>query len=158
MNSSMENMKIWAKKSFDKEIEAIYGLIYFLDGPDLDAPQRLQIKFSGSNEEYQFSCGRDGSTLVLERGWLINQDLGEYGKEIVMDISGAEPYSRYIGLSPNNFHSILSQDDNAIVGVRLSFNSNPDIFVINAGDELLFTNLNPFESSEYNISFIDLLS
>lgn len=76
---------------------------------------------------------------------------------MVMDISDIEPYSNYIMLAPSNFHSILSQDDNAIIGVKLSFNNNPDLFLINAGDELLFTNLNPFDSSNYNVSFIDLL-
>jgi hypothetical protein len=157
VNSLLENMKEWAGQSIGKQIEAIFGLIYFLDGHHLDSPQRLQIKFSGSNDGCHFSCGKDGSTLVLERGLIINRDLGEYGKEMVMNISGTEPYSNYIMLAPSNFHSILSQDDNAIIGVKLSFNNNPDLFLINAGDELLFTNLNPFDSYDYNVSFIDLL-
>lgn len=158
MISSLEKMKAWARESINKEIESICGLIYSLDSPDLDAPQRLQIKFSGSNENFQLFCGKDGSTLAIERGTLKNRDLGEYGKEVVTDISNIEPYSHYVRLTPSNFHSILSKGENTIVGVKLSFNNKTNIFLINAGDELLFTSLNPFESTDYNISFIDLLN
>ena len=50
MINSIINMKEWANKFIDKQIESIFGLIYFLEEPYLHSPQKLQIKFSDSNE------------------------------------------------------------------------------------------------------------
>ncbi|EJA8226242.1 hypothetical protein MUZ84_004871 [Salmonella enterica] len=69
-----------------KKLQNINGLIYVYDVPDLEAPQQLQFVFFSENQSIVFRCGQDGASLELIDSPMQENNLGEYGKEEIMDL------------------------------------------------------------------------
>ncbi len=85
-----------AQISLEESSLRVNGVIYSLETHDFSHPQQLQLVFSEVEEMESFKCGRDGSTLELTDVSLQGNDLGEYGRETVIDISHVYPFVNYI--------------------------------------------------------------
>lgn len=64
------------------------------------------------------------------------KDLGEYGKEVIMDMSLSISFINYIDKTLSDVVLIFSQVENAYIGVRLTFEEQLDLIIINLGDEI----------------------
>ncbi|EGG5311693.1 hypothetical protein HJ617_005635, partial [Salmonella enterica] len=104
-----------------KKLQNINGLIYVYDVPDLEAPQQLQLVFFSENQSIVFKCGQDGASLELIDSPMQENDLGEYGKEEIMDLSNSCLFQKFIGKTLLTFYVIYSETEQKIIGVKLFF-------------------------------------
>lgn len=85
MTSLIQQYRVWARRVLGKKLISVKGIIYIFETPDLEHPQLLQFNFFHANNATSFRCGKDGSSLELTDSPLQETDLGEYGKELIMD-------------------------------------------------------------------------
>ena len=135
----------WVSHVIGKRLSGVRGLIYVFETPDFEHPQQLQFIFSNTEKIASFRCGRDGSTLEVTDFPVQGIDLGEYGKEVIMDVSNLPLFVDYIGKSLK-VYSIFSSVEDAYIGIKLVFESGLCLIAINVGDEL---NISDFLSSSY---------
>ncbi|CAI0787047.1 hypothetical protein [Serratia quinivorans] len=135
----------WGRDVIGGKLCNVNGLVYIYEAPDLDHPQQLQLIFSGINREVSFQCGKDGATLVLTELPMQESDLGEYGKEVIMNMSDSCLFYRCIGRIVGKVFAIYSDTENTIVGIKLFFDSGIDLIIINLGDELNVFNSLPLQ-------------
>ncbi|MGK3144344.1 hypothetical protein [Pantoea sp. C2G6] len=126
----------WTRNVVGKKLLGVTGLIYSLETKDFIHPQQLQLVFSGVKERGSFKCGKDGATLELTNLPLQGSDLGEYGKEIVIDISNIYPLVNYLGKTLLKVFLMSSSLENAFIGVKLVFEGEVNLFIMNIGDEI----------------------
>ncbi|MEQ9898428.1 hypothetical protein ABRP59_02185 [Pectobacterium punjabense] len=112
------------------------GVIYAFETLDLEHPQQLQFIFSNTEVIVSFRCGKDGSTLELSDSPIQGNDLGEYGKEIIMDVSNSRLFVGYIGKTLLKIYSIFSSIEDTYIGIKLVFEGNLSLIVVNVGDEI----------------------
>ncbi|MEB6380844.1 hypothetical protein MXM41_18205 [Leclercia adecarboxylata] len=136
MINPLENYEEWTLEVVGKKLLGINGLIYILEDPDFDHPQQLQLVFSKTGIADSLKCGKDGSTLELTDHPMQEKDLGEYGKEIIIDISHINPFVKFIGKTLSKVFLIFSSAEDAYVGLRLNFEDNFSLFIMNIGDEI----------------------
>lgn len=96
MINFVEGYQKWARSVVGRKLLRVNGVIYSLETHDFSHPQQLQLVFSEVEEMESFKCGRDGSTLELTDAPLQGNDLGEYGRETVIDISHVYPFVNYL--------------------------------------------------------------
>ncbi|KAA5944823.1 hypothetical protein F3I27_14255 [Pantoea sp. Bo_2] len=126
----------WTRSVVEKKLLRVNGVIYSLENHDYIHPQQLQLVFSEVEEMESFKCGKDGSTLELTDLPLQGSDLGEYGKETVVDISHIYPIVNYIGKILLKVFLMSSSLEDAFVGVKLVFEGELSLFIMNVGDEI----------------------
>ena len=126
----------WASHVVGERLSGVRGLIYVFETPDVEHPQQLQFVFSNTESVIGFRCGRDGSTLEVTNFPVQGNDLGEYGKEIIMDLSSSTLFVDYIGKSLLKIYSIFSLIENSYIGIKLGFESGLNLNVVNVGDEI----------------------
>ncbi|MFP1817566.1 hypothetical protein ACLEC2_17535 [Lonsdalea quercina] len=136
----------WANHVIGKRLSGVRGLIYVFETPDFEHPQQLQFIFSNTESIASFRCGKDGSTLEVTDFPVQGNDLGEYGKEIIMDVSNSTFFVDYIEKSLLKAYSIFSSIEDAYIGIKLVFESGLSLIVVNVGDEL---NISDSLSSSY---------
>jgi len=136
----------WVSHVIGKRLSGVRGLIYVFETPDFEHPQQLQFIFSNTENIASFRCGKDGSTLEVTDFPVQGVDLGEYGKEVIMDLSNLPLFVDCIGKSLLKVYSIFSSVENAYIGIKLVFESGLCLIAINVGDEL---NISDFLSSSY---------
>lgn len=135
------NYEEWTLGVVGNKLLGINGLIYMLEDPDFDHPQQLQLVFSKTGIADSLKCGKDGSTLELTDHPMQEKDLGDYGKETIIDISHINPFVKFIEKTLTEVFLIFSSVEDAYVGLRLNFEDNLSLFIVNIGDEI-----NIFES------------
>lgn len=136
------------------KLEHVVALIYVLEAPDLESPQQIQFVFSSECKSLGFRCGHDGASLEVFNSPLQENDLGEYGKEVIMELSGLDAFRSYIGKRFLNFHFVFSGVEKTNIGVKLEFEGG-DIIILNIGDEMVFSNsLAPDFEREESISYV----
>lgn len=126
----------WALDVVGKKLLGVNGLIYFLETPDFDHPQQLQFIFSQVAKVNNLKCGRDGSTLELTERTLQENDLGEYGKEIIFDISHMHPFMNFLEKKLLKVFLVFSSIEDAFIGIKLIFEDHLSLFIMNIGDEI----------------------
>ncbi|MBN3057636.1 MULTISPECIES: hypothetical protein [Pectobacterium] len=139
----------WASYVIGERLSGVKGVIYFFETPDLEHPQQLQLIFSNTEKAVSFRCGKDGSTLELTDSPVQENDLGEYGKEIIMDLSSSISFVDYIGKFLLTVYSIFSSVEDAYIGIKLVFEGGLNLIVVNIGDEInIFDSLSSCENDD----------
>ncbi|MBK4715758.1 MULTISPECIES: hypothetical protein [Tenebrionibacter/Tenebrionicola group] len=136
MIKSLRNYEEWTLGVVGKKLLQIKGLIYSLDVPDFEHPQQLQLVFSKAVTISSLKCGKDGSTLVLTEHPMQEKELGEYGKETIIDISHIHPFANFIEKTLLKVFLIFSSVEDAYVGLRLDFENHLSLIIMNIGDEI----------------------
>ncbi|MGV7092155.1 hypothetical protein [Siccibacter turicensis] len=148
-----------ARNVIGRKIQNVNGLIYIYNVPDLGAPQQLQLVFFSENESIVFRCGLDGASLELSDLPMQEKDLGEYGKEVIMDLSNSCFFQKFIGKILLQFYVIYSEIEQKVIGAKLFFEEGLTLVIINLGDEIkLFDTLSMEYEREEKINYIDVLS
>lgn len=145
MSNLPEIYQEWGRDVTGDKLCGVNGLVYIYEAPDLDHPQQLQLIFSGINRGGSFRCGKDGATLALTELPMQESDLGEYGKEVIMNMSDSYSFYRYIGRVVSKVFAIYSDTEKTIIGVKLVFDGGHDLIIINLGDELNIFNSLPLQ-------------
>ncbi|HHR8284183.1 TPA: hypothetical protein ACS9WW_004174 [Salmonella enterica subsp. enterica serovar Muenchen] len=142
-----------------KKLQNINGLIYVYDVPDLEAPQQLQLVFFSENQSIVFRCGQDGASLELIDSPMQENDLGEYGKEEIMDLSNSLLFHKFIGKILLRLYVIHSEIEQKIIGAKLFFDEGLTLIILNFGDEIrVFDSLSKEYERDEKINYIDILS
>ncbi|MDE8756042.1 hypothetical protein PZA22_16270 [Pectobacterium polaris] len=139
----------WASSVINERLLGVRGLVYELDTPDFYHPQKLQFIFSNPEGLVNFVCGKDGSTLELTDSPIHESDLGEYGNEVIMDMSKFALFIDYAGKELLETYSIFSSIENSYVGIKLVFEGDLNLILVNVGDEINIFNSLPL-SYEYD--------
>jgi len=147
----------WVKNVLGKQLCKVNGLIYSFGEPDFERPQQLQLLFNQYDGSESFCCGQDGSTLILTRSLMQACNLGTLGKQDILDLSGGEWFSEYVGLRLMHAYSIFSNIEYAYIGLKLSFSNNTDLSIINLGDEIhLFKKIPTVIVEEQGIDYFEI--
>lgn len=142
-----------------QKLQNVNGLIYVYDIPDLGAPQQLQLVFSNENKSVVFRCGLDGASLELTDSPMQENDLGEYGKEVIMDLSNSCSFQKVIGKTLLRFNVIYSEIEQKVIGAKLVFDEGLTLIIINIGDEIKVFDFLPMEyERDEKINYIDVSS
>lgn len=136
MSSIVDKFKIWVEHVIERRLLAVKGVIYFYDTPDYAHPQQLQFVFSNTITALTLKCDGDGSSLGIVDSPLQNTDLGDYGKEVVMDLSLTHPFINLIDKELLRTSLIYSTLEDSYIGIKFMFNEEQDLFILNLGDEL----------------------
>ncbi|WP_313700825.1 hypothetical protein [Pantoea sp.] len=147
----------WTRSVVGRKLLGVNGVIYSLETHDFNHPQQLQLVFSEVEEMKSFKCGRDGSTLELTDLPLQGNDLGEYGREMVIDISHIYPFVNYIGKKVLKAFLIFSSLEEAFIGVKLVFEVELTFFIMNIGDEIsIFESLSSSYEQDEGVKYQQL--
>ncbi|WP_127958495.1 hypothetical protein [Serratia microhaemolytica] len=145
------------KSIIGESLLGINGLIYWLEEPDLIHPQQIQFTFSRAQTKISFRCGMDGSTLEFTDIEMQESDLGEYGREVIMNISYTPHFQQYLGQVLSGFFAIYSATENSIIGMKLCFKNQINLIILNTGDEIsIFDSLSLQYEKEERITYIDV--
>lgn len=136
MITCLEHYSEWAHHVEGKKLQGVKGLLYAYEFPDIDHPQQLQFVFADSKNVGVFKCAKDGSTLEIANLPMQENDLGEYGKELIIDISEHPMLSECISETLQEVYSVFSKEERTYVGLMLKFSNECEIFILNIGDEL----------------------
>ncbi|MBA5235547.1 hypothetical protein H2Y54_03125 [Pectobacterium aroidearum] len=149
MTNPLAQYQEWTSYVIGERLSGVKGVIHFFETPDLEHPQQLQLIFSRTEKAVSFRCGKDGSTLELTGSPVQENDLGEYGKEIIMDLSSSMSFVDYIGKFLLTVYSIFSSVEDAYIGIKLVFEGDMNLIVVNIGDEInIFDSLSSCEKDD----------
>ena len=159
MMRNFERYQELARNVVGQKLQSVNGLIYVYDAPDLGSPQQLQLVFCDTYQNIVCRCGLDGASLELIDSPMQEKDLGEYGKEVIMDLSNSYLFQKAFGKILLKFYVICSEIEQQIIGVKLVFDEGFKLVIINLGDEIKVFNslLREYERDE-KIYYIDVLS
>lgn len=153
MNPLLRSLIKWLYSIIGQKLAGVIALIHVYDEhEDNESPQAIYLKFEndlGGNLE----CASDGESILYSPKLPAETDLGEYGKEILKDISNTELWCECVGSSlVSSF--VLFANGNVSIGVRLIFQSGKSIDIVNLGDEIYIYNFLPRHIvEEENITF-----
>lgn len=153
MIKSSEKYQKWARNVIGEKLSSVKGLIYFFKAPDFEHPQQLQLIFSNISNVTSFKCGKDGSTLELTDNPMQEKNLGEYGEEIILDISHTPSLINFIGKTLLKIYVAFSFTEDSYVGIKLSFEGEKSFVIANIGDEINI--LDSFPSSYEEVEGIN---
>ncbi|MEX9874709.1 hypothetical protein AB7W40_13925 [Providencia rettgeri] len=136
MKNLLNIYQMWIREVIGKKLKGVNGLIYIFNTPDFDSPQQVQLTFLSKGQNASFRCGKDGASLEITYLPMKESVLGEYGKQVIIDISTSQLFYKYIGKVLSHFFVIYSDVEKTIIGVKLVFNNELDLLIINLGDEI----------------------
>ena len=120
-----------------KKLNYVKGVLHsFLGEFDTQSPFSVCFGFNGFNDIGRITTGSDGSSLIWENKNLKPFDMKEFGSGKVLDLSKLNPYCKIINKSLEQVSSIYSKSEGIDIGVRMVFEGNRDLYVLNWGDEL----------------------
>lgn len=126
----------WNRDVVGKKLLEVNGLIYVFETSDFDHPQQLQLVFAEAEKMEVMKCGKDGSVLELTDYPMQEKNLGEYGKELIFDISRRDPFVNFIGKTLLKVFLVFSTVEDAYIGMKLYFEDSLNLFILNIGDEI----------------------
>lgn len=86
-------------------------------------------------------------------------DLGEYGKEIIMDLSNSLLFQKVIGKTLCRFYVVYSEIEQKVIGTKLVFDEGLTLVIANLGDEIkAFDSLPMDYERDEKINYIDVSS
>lgn len=131
-----EQFRNWLRIIIGRKLITIQGLIYVKDGEEkTSSPQELFLSFD-SGVQGKLKCGSDGESLVWDMQELEAVDLGEYGDEVVRDLSYLSCWKNLIGHLLVDVKLIKSLRGSYLMGLLFSFDNDLSIVVVNLGDEI----------------------
>lgn len=149
----LKSLKEWFSSIVGKNLKSVYGLIYIYETEDINHPQELQVIFETGLIK-KISCSSNGSSLLIQDLPMIESDLGEYGKQLIKDISDMPVFVDVIGEELQNLEVINSEIEQSIVGLRFQFSNSKNIDILTLGDEISFYKSTPMNIiDEEGISF-----
>lgn len=135
MIQMQNDITVWLQQLSGQELRSVNALLFIFDGvEEIDHPQAVSLTFSTS-ENCVLKCASDGESMQFSRELLMNNDMGEFGKQLVRDVSACTTWHECIDKQVFKTYLLESECDK-IVGVGFSFDSEISIFVMNLGDEL----------------------
>uniref|UniRef100_UPI0036D7E049 hypothetical protein n=1 Tax=Photorhabdus sp. RM322S TaxID=3342825 RepID=UPI0036D7E049 len=140
MNIISKEAHDWGMGIIGSRLKSVQGLVYMLHVEDIEHPQELFFEFEGADISRKISCGQDGSSLVVCSKPMIESDLGEYGKQIIKDISQHSIFNRLIGQKLSCFNAIYSEIEQCVIGFSFIFYNYGQISLLNLGDEIYIYN------------------
>jgi hypothetical protein len=142
-----------------QRLRNVNGLIYVYDVPDLESPQQIELIFFGENKKIALKCGQDGASLELINSPIQENDLGEYGKEVIMDLSNSSLFHKVIGKKLFKFYVIHSEIEQKFIGTKLVFDEGVTLVIVNLGDEInVFDSLPMDYERDEKINYVDVLA
>lgn len=88
---------------------------------------------------------------------MIESELGEYGKQLIRDISDMPPFERVIGEELHGLDIISSGVEQSVVGLRFKFSNSKKIDILTLGDEISFYEITPLKIiEEEGLSFLSI--
>jgi len=152
----IEELKEWLSFIVGKKLKSVYGLIYFFAVGDTNHPQELQVVFEAAMIK-KISCSSDGATMLIQDSPMIESELGEYGKQLIRDISDMPPFERVIGEELHGVDIITSGVEQGVVGLRFKFSNSKKIDILTLGDEISFYEMTPLKIiEEEGLSFLSI--
>lgn len=152
----LKDLKEWFSSISGKKLNYVYGLIYIYDSEDFSHPQELQVIFEMGLVK-KISCSSDGSTLLLQDSPMVECDLGEYGKQVIKDISDISVFRNVIGEELQGLKVISSDVEQSIIGLSFHFSNSKFINILTIGDEISFYRNIPINiMEEEGINFLSI--
>ena len=151
MITSLAQYREWAQRVLGKRLSGIKGVIYIFETPYIEHPQQLQFIFSSVDNAVSFQCGKDGSSLELTDSPLKDTDLGEYGKEVIMDISNLPSLSNVLHKTLLKAYVLFSSVEESYIGLSFLFEGGSELFVLNVGDEINIFDFLPLSYNQEDI-------
>lgn len=136
MINSLRKYQEWGRCVIGEKLSEVRGLIYVLDKPDFEYPQQLQFVFSNFEKPAIFKCGKDGSSLDMTYSPIQENDLGEYGKEVIMDMSHFPFFVKCLNKILIEVNLIFSVVEKNHIGLKLFFEGYLSLMIVNIGDEM----------------------
>ncbi|MCA1441856.1 hypothetical protein I6F07_16855 [Ensifer sp. IC4062] len=132
----INELSAWAQQSVGSRLERVEAKIY-ADAERLhfDRPNVVWFQFSAA-QGVAFFCHSNGETLSWSTSSLSEVDLGEYGKELVIDLANRPPWSHLIGRMLTGIQAIVSPDGFS-VGYEFLFEKDKCVLLLNLGDEIV---------------------
>lgn len=118
-------------------ITAAYGLFHFFEGEVNGSPQEVCLELN-SGDLFTFRTGPMGENVRILMGMPSEKDLGEYGQEKLLDLSGNEVFSKCLGRKVIYFSRVISLVDGAEVGVFFGLEGGVGFSIVSLGDEIDF--------------------
>ncbi|WP_145489887.1 hypothetical protein [Yersinia rohdei] len=151
-----DGIREWGNSIVGKQLKCVRGLIHILDVEDIEHPQQLLLIFEGG-EGRVISCASDGSTLLLRDVAMVESDLGEYGKQVIKDISEMDSFSEIIGKELHSLSAVYSKSEECMIGLNFYFSGCGSINILNLGDEIsIYKKIPEGILYEEGISFIPI--
>lgn len=143
----LKSLKEWLSSIVGENLKSVYGLIYIYETEDINHPQELQVIFETGLIK-KISCSSNGSSLLIQDSPMIESDLGEYGKQVIKDISDMPVFDDVIGEELQDLEVINSEVEKGIVGLRFQFSNSKNIDILTLGDEISFYKSTPINIIE----------
>lgn len=157
MINLISDYREWTRKVTGEKLSLVEALVYVFDEPDFHHPQQVQLTFLGIGFAGSFRCSKDGSSLELRDTPACEKDLGEYGKEVIIDVSHHSSFSNYIGKTLLKVNLIFSSVEDAYIGVKLIFEGQLNLIIVNLGDEIsILESLSTFYEKDEGIVYKEL--
>jgi len=132
----IEEFKGWLLNIIGRKLIFVQALIHVYEGNEnISSPQELQLSFE-SKIRGKLKCGSDGESIVLDSTELKPSDLGEYGKQIVKDISNLSCWQKVIGSPLKEVHLLESMREFCLMGIKFTFENDLSVVMVNLGDEI----------------------
>ena len=129
-------LAVWAKNALNSTLARVDGKIFaHRESLDFARPQAVRLRFSGT-EGITFFCHRDGETLTWDTSELSDVNLGEYGKELVVNFADHTPWCRLIGRTLASVSDIVSPDGH-VAGYEFTFKPDGYVLLLNLGDDMV---------------------
>lgn len=132
----------------DCKLISALALIYVYDSEEkILSPQELLLVFE-HKRQVTLMCSNDGESLILDSRKLEPTNLGEYGKEIIRDISYLPCWKNLIGQTLTKIFIIKSLGKPCLIGLKFSFENDLSVIVVNLGDEIFMFEFLPEEIAQ----------
>ncbi|RKZ73073.1 MAG: hypothetical protein DRR16_33415 [Candidatus Parabeggiatoa sp. nov. 3] len=131
-NKLSEGLKLLLGKKLKKVIASIFSFEGVLN---MESPQAVLLQFE-DNRRLVFYPASDGVSLDCDHKTLSPLDLGEYGKEIIMEVSQLSLWQYALGEVLTEAYVIFSHVEENAVGIKMHFNNSSIIIIINCGDDI----------------------
>jgi hypothetical protein len=131
-----KDLSDWAQSAVGGTLDRVEGKIYE-DGAgcqDFEHPHAVRMQFLGASG-LTFFCHSDGETLAWNSSELSEVDLGEYGKELVIELADRLPWSGLIAKTLTSVSEFVSPGE-LVVGYEFIFEPGGYLLLLNLGDEL----------------------
>jgi len=130
-NKLRKGLKFLLGKPLKKVIASVFSYQGILN---MESPQALLLQFE-ENHQLVFYPAPDGVSLDCGHKTLSPLNLGQYGQEIIQEISPLNFWQYALGQVLIEAYILFSHVEENAVGIKMYFN-NSIIIIINCGDEM----------------------
>lgn len=126
----------WLLSSLGKRLVSVFALVHVYNNEkDFHTFQEISISFL-SNDNGKLFCGGNGSSIEWSNSDMQENDLGEYGKNVIQDISKMNPWNTCLNEILKDVKMLYSSVEKSEIGILLEFSNDSHVSVINLGDDI----------------------